>query len=1207
MKKNYVLYLFLLIGINIITAQTLKPIARLVDNAKTQQVDFKDVQGIIQSTTTSRSLAEIRDASKVTFFDYNVNYFQREFVQNTSKSISLNISINSAESYNLDLVEVPETFYEYGVRTNSAQLRTSDETAKHYRGIVRGLETESLVSISFFNNQMIGVISINGIGNINIGKLRNSDLHVVYADTNVNSLPDYECETPDDDQFGLPYTAEQLFQSNSNRSEGKCIKLYFETEVDIFTALGSVTAVENYVTGVFNNVATLYQNDGVTTEISEINVWNSTDPYTATNTGALLSEFQANTGAFNGDLGQLLTFRNVGGGRAAGFDGLCNPNSDLSLSVSGNMSANYPDVPAYSFTVHVVTHEFGHLFGSRHTHACVWNGNNTAIDGCAGFTEGGCPLPGIPAGGGTIMSYCHIQSVGIDFNLGFGPQPGNVIRNNVDNAQCIESCCPYIEMVRLWDDSYQNPSGDGDYTDYTDNCIPIFETDQQQINIEPSEDGVYIALFIDLNGDGDFCDAGEEYFNAFVANNGVGVNLTSAIANGDIVGGEIVRTVVSDSPISCDSIPECGEVEDYRLCPPCDGPAEGCIDFNCEQHTPLMGTSCDAICHPNLLDGWGGFNIDGVAYRNDDSIGGVDDFYLFIDDGPCSNGGSFVFNHDDFAGDWTDRGNCICFDLNAFHVGSTISGSSSLRIGNGVDNCSSNITATFVLDSPISVADGWVNICAPVELSESGALPGNDVGHWEINTGSAADWDALIQNVQSLIFYVDVDSGNEQWGLDNICFDECVDCDEFNDASFTVQQKCSEDGVEISVEDFELYTDLGATHEWYIVSSPNQGAGPYTPVTSTTTTGAGPHVLATDLPIELYYTVFHKVITEDCGELCFAWEVWCNRGQNNKTRAEVDCCLIFEHWPNGPGEPMDFTAEFNHEITLANIINAEPVNDYSGNPNIVHEWYLYSREELNSGDFTFITMQTGVNFSWGTAQEGIYYFLLHKVISDCGEVCYIRAIYKSRSSDSQTREECEICGPIDCSFIDDPNPKDCETSAPINLELNGATLTWDPVPGATGYIVESTNFWPSTCSCDNPVSILPIETTETTVDLPISPGRCFVIQVRAICEDGSLSEPSDWICVGGRGGHDEKVFEKASITPNPTNGQMTINVETTYDTLVTIEIYDIYGNVIKSFETEVSHESGYSLFWDGNGLEVGVYFVKFKTNLETLYQRVIVH
>jgi hypothetical protein len=38
------------------------------------------------------------------------------------------------------------------------------------------------------------------------------------------------------------------------------------------------------------------------------------------------------------------------------------------------------------------------------------------------------------------MSYCHVQNVGINFNLGFGPQPGKVIRNRVSNASCLQAC-----------------------------------------------------------------------------------------------------------------------------------------------------------------------------------------------------------------------------------------------------------------------------------------------------------------------------------------------------------------------------------------------------------------------------------------------------------------------------------------------------------------------------------------------------------------------------------------------------------------------------------------------------------------------------------------------------------------------------------------------------------------------------------------------
>jgi len=71
-----------------------------------------------------------------------------------------------------------------------------------------------------------------------------------------------------------------------------------------------------------------------------------------------------------------------------------------------------------------------------------WNGNGTAIDGCgpeAGYDEG-CDAE-IPTSG-TIMSYCHlVADVGIDFNLGFGQQAGDLIRSRVNNASCLTHTC----------------------------------------------------------------------------------------------------------------------------------------------------------------------------------------------------------------------------------------------------------------------------------------------------------------------------------------------------------------------------------------------------------------------------------------------------------------------------------------------------------------------------------------------------------------------------------------------------------------------------------------------------------------------------------------------------------------------------------------------------------------------------------------------
>jgi hypothetical protein len=94
----------------------------------------------------------------------------------------------------------------------------------------------------------------------------------------------------------------------------------------------------------------------------------------------------------------------------------------------------YSNVPTYSWTINVVAHELGHNLGSPHTHSCTWSGG--PIDNCAA-PEGTCSPGPAPVNGGTIMSYCHATSAGINFNNGFGPLPGNLIRSRVLNASCI--------------------------------------------------------------------------------------------------------------------------------------------------------------------------------------------------------------------------------------------------------------------------------------------------------------------------------------------------------------------------------------------------------------------------------------------------------------------------------------------------------------------------------------------------------------------------------------------------------------------------------------------------------------------------------------------------------------------------------------------------------------------------------------------------
>lgn len=411
---------------------------KLADKSKISNSYIYD--NLLEVTTNYDYNRINNDVANATIFNFNATKAQ-EIISQSLDLISIKLKKNDSEVILLDLYKETEAFSLLSINTSDGkEFDLNQFKSAFYRGTIKD-NPNSVVSISIFKNEISGFISSEK-GNLVLGKLKNSNQIILYNDKDLKKKPDFECSMPDsylNDSEIVNY--QNVFSKTLTL---KCVRLYFETEFDIYQNLGySTLNVINYVTNLYNQVGTLYANDGINTTLSQVFVWTSTDPYyTATNTLNLLSQFQTHTSSINGDLGQLITFRSIGGGRAAGFNGICNSNVDLSLSVSGNMNSTVVAVPTYSWNIMVVTHEFGHLFGSRHTHACVWNGNSTAIDGCAGATEGSCPLPGIPSGGGTIMSYCHLQSVGINFNNGFGPQPTALIINKVNNGTCLTSCTP---------------------------------------------------------------------------------------------------------------------------------------------------------------------------------------------------------------------------------------------------------------------------------------------------------------------------------------------------------------------------------------------------------------------------------------------------------------------------------------------------------------------------------------------------------------------------------------------------------------------------------------------------------------------------------------------------------------------------------------------------------------------------------------------
>ncbi len=346
----------------------------------------------------------------------------------------------------LSLAKVQVTSDNFSVKTSDNQI-VNYQQGVHYRGIINN-DKNSLVSISIFDNDCMGMIC-NENGNYDLGKIEdNSGKFILYNDKDLASTNPFICDTTDNDNFvnTIDYSNFQETTSLVCRT----VNLYWEADYQLYVKKSSsLTTTTNFLTGLFAEMATLYANDNINVNLASTLVWTTADPYPATSSTAALSAFKSQWNGQGNNFGANFAMLVAYETSTSGNGGLAylNPGYCANANSYGyaNIGSTYSSVPTYSWSVEVLTHETGHNLGSSHTHACKWNGNNTAIDSCAptynpAYSEGTCPDAGVPdqTVGGTIMSYCHLLSyVGINFVNGFGPQPKALIINKINNATCL--------------------------------------------------------------------------------------------------------------------------------------------------------------------------------------------------------------------------------------------------------------------------------------------------------------------------------------------------------------------------------------------------------------------------------------------------------------------------------------------------------------------------------------------------------------------------------------------------------------------------------------------------------------------------------------------------------------------------------------------------------------------------------------------------
>lgn len=326
------------------------------------------------------------------------------------------------------------------IRTSDGRVSAPNPANLFYRGMISGNDN-SLAIVSIFESH-VQILYADDAGNKRVQRTPEGGYIAIRdADLIVTTDPP-GCFTTDPDAEDIHDTEDE--DTAGRAMTGNCIQVFAVADYKSYQDNGSSVAnTEAWLAELWNEVITLYENDDIPVGVSDVLIYTSTDPYASlTTTSAILNAFRtyiANT-SYSGRLAHFLSTRGLGGG-VAFLNVLCSNTHQVAVSTS--LSTNIVQVPIYSWSVEVVTHEMGHNVGSPHTHACSWNGNNTAYDICgptAGYSEG-CTQGPLPASG-TIMSYCHLVSgIGINFNNGFGDQPGNLVRSKYNNANCNTGIC----------------------------------------------------------------------------------------------------------------------------------------------------------------------------------------------------------------------------------------------------------------------------------------------------------------------------------------------------------------------------------------------------------------------------------------------------------------------------------------------------------------------------------------------------------------------------------------------------------------------------------------------------------------------------------------------------------------------------------------------------------------------------------------------
>jgi len=199
------------------------------------------------------------------------------------------------------------------------------------------------------------------------------------------------------------------------------IPIAVDTDQELLAKFGgNTTSASAYVATIFAGLTDIYSTDfNGRPSLCYLRLWSTTDPWTAADTSAQLTEFRSywntNMRSTSRAIATLLSTRSLGGG-IAWLSQMCasTAGSGYGYSVCANLAGAFPYPLASrnsaNWDIVVTAHEIGHNMSAQHTH-------DLGVDDC--YTSSGLGAC-TQRTSGTIMSYCHLCTGGMtNINLNF--------------------------------------------------------------------------------------------------------------------------------------------------------------------------------------------------------------------------------------------------------------------------------------------------------------------------------------------------------------------------------------------------------------------------------------------------------------------------------------------------------------------------------------------------------------------------------------------------------------------------------------------------------------------------------------------------------------------------------------------------------------------------------------------------------------------